>query len=285
MSVWPRVSKRKPCEICERPDWCTVTPDGTAACCMRVESSKLLSNGGWLHRLNNGVYQDREYTTRLTVPTQSIPRNFGQLAEQYEQRASDSRIETFAGELGVSAKSLRRLHIGWDGDAWTFPMQNATGDVVGIRRRFSNGQKLSVRGGKEGLFIPDDLSCDEQIFVCEGPTDTAAILTLGYHAVGRPSCRGGTAFVVQLVRGREIVIVSDQDTPGQCGAETLAKKLQPLCPSVQIIIPPIGIKDVRAWLQAGATRSDIDKTIKNGPMVRFPTNSQRAIGVFSYEQL
>jgi len=40
---WQRVSKRRPCPVCEKPDWCLyVGPDGvpTAAICSRIESPK-----------------------------------------------------------------------------------------------------------------------------------------------------------------------------------------------------------------------------------------------------
>ena len=54
MSGWRRVSKAYPCPVCNKPDWCSVTADGAAVCCMRVESPKQLGNGGWLHRLSDG---------------------------------------------------------------------------------------------------------------------------------------------------------------------------------------------------------------------------------------
>jgi len=53
---WRRVSRQSPCSVCGRADWCTFTSDGTAACCMRVESQRPLKNGGWLHRLSEPVH-------------------------------------------------------------------------------------------------------------------------------------------------------------------------------------------------------------------------------------
>jgi len=50
---WNRVSRRTPCPVCSRPDWCGVSTDGMVACCMRVESGRALRNGGWLHRLTD----------------------------------------------------------------------------------------------------------------------------------------------------------------------------------------------------------------------------------------
>lgn len=46
------VSKRQPCPICHKPDWCELCPDG-AVHCMRVESPSPCQyrQGGWWHNL------------------------------------------------------------------------------------------------------------------------------------------------------------------------------------------------------------------------------------------
>lgn len=102
------------------------------------------------------------------------------------------------------------------------------------------------------------------------------------QANGHPSCYGGTAHVVQLARGRETVF-GGRDAPGQHGAVRLVCELRPVCPSVEIIVPPLGIKDARGWLQAGATRHDIEITLRNGSIVRFAEHTDRADGL-SYRE-
>ena len=57
--VWKRVSKRRPCPICQRPDWCLYDGpenDPTAVICARVESYKCCGEAGWLHRLHDDGY-------------------------------------------------------------------------------------------------------------------------------------------------------------------------------------------------------------------------------------
>lgn len=44
---WVRVKRNKPCPICGRPDWCSVSEDGTVVVCMRTESPKPCKSGGW----------------------------------------------------------------------------------------------------------------------------------------------------------------------------------------------------------------------------------------------
>ncbi len=43
-----RVTRRSPCKVCHKPDYCGAFDDG-AAICMRVRSDKSTRNGGWLH--------------------------------------------------------------------------------------------------------------------------------------------------------------------------------------------------------------------------------------------
>jgi DNA primase len=140
-------------------------------------------------------------------------------------------------------------------------MTDSEGNVVGIRLRAPNGRKWSVRGGQEGLFIPaDETVAGERLLICEGPTDTAALLDLGFSAVGRPSCTGGVTLLAELVkhhRPAEVVIVADADAPGQRGAESLAAVLLAYSAAVRVIAPPSGVKDARAWKQAVATAADV----------------------------
>lgn len=48
---WKRVTRKHPCPCCGKPDWCSVTADGSRAVCMRKESDKPTKNHGWLHIL------------------------------------------------------------------------------------------------------------------------------------------------------------------------------------------------------------------------------------------
>jgi hypothetical protein len=132
-----------------------------------------------------------------------------------------------------------------------------------------DGRKLSVKGGKEGLFIPEGIDAHDLLLVCEGPTDTAALLDLGFSVVGRPSCMGGVALLVKMMqehRPEGVVIVADADAPGQRGAESLAAVLVAYCPEVRVITPPAGVKDAREWRRRGATAADVQTAIDAAPV-------------------
>ena len=49
MSTWHDVSHREPCRICDKPDWCRFSADGTWALCRRLDT------GAGIHK----VGQDR----------------------------------------------------------------------------------------------------------------------------------------------------------------------------------------------------------------------------------
>ena len=263
-----RVNKRNPCPICGRPDWCGISPDGSKCICMRVSdgSVKQTENGGFLHILHDDPnWQARPRVRTVRLEPRKIKRHgLGELASGYGTAIEWSEQQCLANDLGVTPESLNRLRIGLAKEypAWSFPMHNAQEHVCGIRLRTWTGKKFSVRGGREGLFWPVGLDFSGQLLLCEGPTDLAALLDLGFNAVGRPSCSGGTKLLAKFVRTkavRDVVIVSDVDPhgAGQRGAESLATHLLPLVPTVRIIQPPDGVKDIRAWKQAGATRQDV----------------------------
>lgn len=278
---WVRVSKRRPCPVCVRPDWCLLSRDGSAAICARTAEGAVrhIGEAGWLHRLGESRWTPPAVRSR-TIEI-SKPADLSALAEQYSAAVPATGLQILANGLGVTTGSLVRLRTGHDGEAWTFPMVDATGRVIGIRRRLPSGRKLSVKGGHDGVFIPDDLGTPDPLLISEGPTDTAALLDLGFPAIGRPSCSGGTRHIIALVREAApgtVVIVADPDEPGQRGADRLASAVRIYCRDVRIITPPAPHKDARAWKQAGATREKVEEAIQAAPARRLPVRCRR-IGV------
>ncbi|HEX4589723.1 MAG TPA: toprim domain-containing protein [Gemmataceae bacterium] len=164
--------------------------------------------------------------------------------------------------------------------AYAFPMSDAKGRVVGIRLRRPDGIKLAVRGGREGLFLPTVPSkVEKRLLICEGPTDAAALLDLGYsYVVGRPSCTGGVKLLVQLAQKRrwpEAVIVADADEPGRRGADSLASLLVCYVPEVRVIVPPGDVKDVRDFLKGSGKRTDVEAAIDAAPVRRLRVMTRR----------
>ncbi len=208
----------------------------------------------------------------MKMRRQGAYHDFGPMSERFQSELSRYRLQRLAHDLGVSARSLQSLGVGFDGEAFTFPMFDPHEKAIGIRRRFADGQKRAVKGSRNGLFLPASKTgvrggrwCTSKrnpgmLFVCEGPTDTAAMLDLGFSAVGRASCSstsGDAKAYVELHRPECVVIVADNDEPGVNGANRLAEDLRSVCKSLKVISPPARYKDVRSWKLAGATRERV----------------------------
>ena len=268
LADFARVSRSRPCPICKKPDWCLVSRDDppSRVICSRIQSSRRFGDAGWLHPLRDGGRLPSAPTRIFTLTRRPAVPDLAALAERFRQQVRPAALTQQAADLGVTATSLARLGIGWDGRAWTFPMSDATGRVRGIRLRFQDGRKLAIRGGRDGLFIPRDHEPGDHLLIAEGPTDTAALLDLGFNAIGRPSCVSGAGLILNFIRekrSKSVVVIADADEPGQRGADSLASTLVAYCRDVRVVTPPS--KDARAWAILGATHDDIEEAIRAAP--------------------
>jgi len=207
-------------------------------------------------------------TWTFTLRSSGPKADLVQYVEACRLPAGHPRLQAIARGLGVSPDALYRLQVGWDHErqAVAFPMSDALGHIVGIRFRRPDGSKLSLRGGSEGLFLPIDLEPRPgQLLITEGPTDCAAALTLGFQALGRPSCTGAQTQVVELVRRlrpTQAAVVADNDAAGLEGAQKLARALILHVGHVRLVQPPPGVKDLRAWVRQGCTPDDLFRAIE-----------------------
>ncbi len=286
----------------------TLAPNGKVLLCCHAGCAVTeildavdLSIGDLFSSDGNGARNEslRRAGTRSAAKTRTIcvkpHQDFSELAAQFQSAISKEGLERFARLLRVSANSLARLGTGWASrealakadtkcrgeGAWSFPMHGAAGDAVGIRLRGPDGGKFAVVGSRQGLFILANPASEEPLFICEGPTDTAAILDFGLNAIGRPSCNGGAqvlVYCVKKLRPNSVVVVSDNDEPGQMGARSLALKLAPHCLTCRIIAPPKEISDAREWMSAGATKATILDAMDNVDPIRLRVSVGRQVG-------
>lgn len=257
---WYRVTRKRPCAICRRPDWCGYTED--AICCMRIQSDKPTKNGGWLHKTD-----DRPYVAptpiRQAIPDKPID------AQGIWQRWFDAtdfhHLDGLGMSLGVDTDALRAIGCAWapPHKAWSFPMREATGKVIGIRLRSTEGAKWAVKGSHQGLFLPTEYpyATDGTLHLVEGVTDLAAAMTIGLYAIGRPSCLGQENLILDFIRSQNVkrlVIICDNDDPGIRGAE----RLQSMLPVFSaMFLPPC--KDLREFVNAGGTPSMIEASLRD----------------------
>jgi hypothetical protein len=267
---WTRVSKSHPCAACHKSDYCCHS--GSIILCMRVKSPKP-SNcklGGWLHF-------DDSLALPFEAPPQVVQRpeiNWATLAKlmYLDPRAATARA-FLAKSLNVTEASLLALRVGYGYDDYrqvpytSWPERDELGNVIGIIRRYEDGSKLTMRYSSHGLYYAMNWlkMPSAPIFIPEGGSDTAALLTMGVNAVGRPSNLGGVGLLAKFLASEknQVVILAERDQrqvdqcqcgkcllcwPGLAGAIESAARLESLLGrTVHWALPPE--KDVRAWLQ------------------------------------
>ena len=280
MSEFVRVSKQRPCPICKKPDWCMVSKDGAAAICPRVPSSRDLGEAGFLHRLTEQAVAPPSCFKPVTVNI-----NPTAIASRYQEAMTGEDYWHLAANLGVTEEALMALSVGradqYLEGTYSFPMRNEWDQIVGIRLRNKDGHKWAVYGSKQGLFY-GSFEVGETLYVCEGPTDAAALISQGCAAIGKPSCSSGDEMVVAIVRKVKpsmVVVVSDVDhhtgkcnfcdrdfcqhcRPGQYGAEKTARAIHATGAVVKVV-EPINAKDIRQWFNKGATKAGLRMLVDN----------------------
>ncbi|TWT40190.1 hypothetical protein KOR42_49320 [Thalassoglobus neptunius] len=265
-SGYERVTAERCCPVCRKPDWCLVSRDGGAAICPRVSEGavKDLGEAGYLHLLS----EQRGWTPAPRVQSVSVPEPTppppARLSETLAQFANCAELglPELAEQLGLSIEVLRRLNVGYCKyeRCWSFPERDGSGTVIGLQKRYRNGEKRRLTGTRAGLTYPDDWDTETgPMLLVEGASDTAAGMLLGLSVVGRPSNRGGVKFLGEMLstfpEHRETVVLGERDQkpsglwPGKDGAISTATKLAKLLQRpIGWSLPPDGCKDLREWL-------------------------------------
>jgi hypothetical protein len=141
--------------------------------------------------------------------------SFRLLASQLDAAAAGE----LARQLGLPEHVLSLSPIGYDGTGpegpiWFFSERDPVGGIVGLQRRYRNGEKRNL--GQRGLCIPEDWHQRRgPILLPEGASDTLTLTALGRSALGRASNCGGVTWLAALLKGvpadRAIIVVGDND--------------------------------------------------------------------------
>lgn len=225
---------------------------------MRIQSEHPAKDGGWYHE-----YGDKKPV--YIPPKKSLSKpliNAERLNQNFYLNCSVARLGKLSEELDVSAFSLEALQVGWSENnfCYTIPMRDGEDNVIGIHLRYEDGIKEAIPSSRNGLFLPRGNHNTKLAYICEGASNTAALLTMGFFAIGRPSCNSGADMLKVAIKRlgvRNLVIVADNDylkyapdnrtfRPGQDGAKKLKKELGLM--SV-LFTPPNPLKDVRDLLR------------------------------------
>ncbi|MEJ7639707.1 MAG: hypothetical protein WKF75_17475 [Singulisphaera sp.] len=139
-------------------------------------------------------------------------------------------LDLLAEQLGVPAGALARFHVGWRcpdhrkvgeglvvGRCWTIPERDGRGRITAINRRYEDGDKRVMYGGRRGLYVADGWrDMPGPVYCPEGFSDAAALVAVGTCAVGRPNVGAGVDVLAELLRddARPVVVLGENDENG-----------------------------------------------------------------------
>lgn len=253
MKDFVRVGRGLPCHLCNKQSWCLIHRSGTWGICQRVPTDTTYGDAGWRYSIPEKI----DVSAHADAPSRVCPAEIEQEWKSTHVHAFDSVWARAPESYHALQYEMERLEIKGvfrRPQQVTFPMRDARGRLCGVQfRDLPSGRKWCLQGSRLGLFLPHDWqSMDWQTtYICEGPTDTAAVLSLGCSAVGRPSSGTGSHLISKWLTNlteppERIVIVADPDPPGQLGAMMLAKVINP-----DIIATPLSHKDARECIMKG----------------------------------
>jgi hypothetical protein len=135
-----------------------------------------------------------------------------------------------------------------------------------------DGWTWNLKGIKRVLYgLPEVLKAvaeERLVLVVEGEKDSDKLCRLGFTATTNPGGAGKWREAYsELMRGAIVVILPDNDDPGQNHARQVALSLQAEARSIKIVnlpgLPPKG--DVSDWLAAGGTAEQLQSLVDEAP--------------------
>jgi hypothetical protein len=233
---------------------------------MRVTSvrAKTMKDGsvGYLHRMDGSTILPPEPPRPREDFTQP---DWTAMLGRWRTSLGSGIPDRYTSKLGLPATAFAPLEA--QRAPWThtvaFPMRDGSNGIVGVRLRNEEGRKWAVSGSKQGLFIPQTQP-EPLAYLVEGPTNTAAGLSIGAFTIGRPNNVGGVYDInatIKRLNIRKAVIVADTDkdkyrpdgsdyNPGADGAIALSEHLG--IPNCTLLLP---VKDMRDFVANGGTGS------------------------------
>ena len=134
------------------------------------------------------------------------------------------------------------------------------------RRKTPTGMVYGLKGITPLPYNLNSLSLDiDLVFICEGEKDCDRLKKMGLVA----SCNSGGAgnwqsCINKYFEGKEIIILPDNDEPGEKHAKLVSENLQGIAKSIKILNLPVKEKgDVSDWINAGGTSGELIKLAKD----------------------
>lgn len=268
----------------EKTPSCVIYSDGhfhCFGCCSRGDVfSYIMQRDGCtfmeaVDKLSGGSFKSvtpMVYRPKMKPEEPQMPRDyFTNMLLSMNREDSAAQVMDLSAKLGVTFDSLWDLQARWSpkDNAFAFPMVDHQRVAIGIRLRDWNGKKWAVKGSKQGLFVPH-IKPGNDLYVTEGPTDCAALLSMGLFAIGKAAAMQGPEEIVKFIqkhRIQRVIVIADNDDAGLKGAT----KLIDVCPvpCCELVLPA---KDAREFYRNGGTSELVNNLVQNS-VWRMPKKS------------
>jgi putative DNA primase/helicase len=148
-----------------------------------------------------------------------------------------------------------------------------------FRQRAADGA-WSLKGIERVLFrlpkVIEAINSGRPIFVAEGEKDVIALESAGFTA----TCNAGGACsgndvkkwqdnYTETLRGADVIIIADKDTPGRAHAELVSSKLNGTAKRVRVLeLPDVNgktVKDAHDYFAAGGQAAELEKLTEAAP--------------------
>jgi len=246
------------CPVCDKPDWCLVAEDNTAAICRRIEkgSIKKCGKAGWLHIF--GDFNPKKHT----LPEKPYI-DWARHTLQFAQQLHENRVAfyNYCADNKLNIISTMRFNIGWTKGWLTIPIYGMDGKIKGIQRRQKNIKRF-MKHSEMGVFLPSAFLQykAKTLAVTEGWTDTVTAYEYGFGAcVGKMNCYVGDDMVLYYAKRlgcERVIIFADNDNGvGLDGAKATAELLREH--GFRVIVIQTREKDLRACKQIGMTINEV----------------------------
>jgi hypothetical protein len=126
------------------------------------------------------------------------------------------------------------------------------------------GWIYDLDGVQKVLYRLQKVLAADTVYIVEGERDVHTVE--GLELVGTCNAGGANSWDAsynEVFRGKNVVILPDQDVPGWKLGDTIARNLLPVAASVKLVNLPVGTKgDVTDWRYAGGTREALDALVE-----------------------
>ncbi|MEQ8848825.1 DUF3987 domain-containing protein [Botrimarina sp.] len=279
-SDWREATRREPCPVCGKPDWCSLTgPEGDpdAAVCMRTESDNARGNGGWLHRLKDHGLADRgrPASAQRRKPQASTS------TDSPKSRAPAENVDATLYPTAEAAVAAYAARHGRPDRQWAY--HDAAGEpaLLVLRWNARGERKKSIRpvrrtaagwthqqppAGRPLYRLPELLASTGTVYVVEGEPAADALVAAGLVAT---TSSGGSKAADKTdwspLAGRDVVLLPDNDTAGAGYRDAVLGRLGRLAraPRVRVVdLPGLPAKgDAVDWLAAGHTAVELARLV------------------------